>query len=357
LNSGSSCVEELGKIRAASMRGAEIVRQLMFYSGQESEALELVDVGEVVAGMVDLLRVSVSKHVNLETGFDKNLPMVRASRGQIQQIVMNLITNASEAIGDRAGAIRATVGRVTVGRDRPQKDAPAQLPEGDYLQIEISDTGPGMTSAVQARVFDLFYTTKPTGSHGQGLAVVQRIVQNLRGAIDILSAPGKGATFRVFLPAAANTRETTAATNSPAAEEPTGKTTILVVDDEELLRQAVSKMLRKVGWVVIEAGDGSGALEVIREQKEQIDVLLLDITLPGASSREVYDEAKRRRPGMITIVTSAKTVEMAAASLSTSVEHFLQKPFRLEDLLRIVRVANPGGNDRVNPNVSERRGV
>jgi two-component system cell cycle sensor histidine kinase/response regulator CckA len=337
LASGSSPAEELQKIRAAAIRGAEIVRQLMIFAGQEREVIELVDVAEILEDMLELLQVSVSKHVKVETDFGRNGPLVRASPTQIRQVAMNLITNASEALGDQDGVIRVTTGRVTIPRDSPLAAA-ERLADGEYLQLEVTDTGRGMTPAMQARVFDPFFTTKVTGSHGQGLVVVQRIVRSLNGAIRLLSAPGKGATFRILLSAENNTFQTTRGTIPRAGEEAfaSREATILVVDDEALLRQAVSKMLRKKGLSVIEASDGFGALDVIRARKDHIDVLLLDVTLPGASSREVYEEAKRLRPGMPVIVTSAKAEEMAAASLATSVERFLRKPFRLGELLETI---------------------
>jgi PAS domain S-box-containing protein len=342
LASGSSPTEELRKIRAAAIRGAEIVRQLMIYAGQESEVLDHVDVAEIVEDMLELLQVSVSKHVKVETDFDKNLPLVRASPTLIRQVAMNLITNASEAIGDRDGVIRVATGRVTVRRNSPRA-ASESLAEGEYVQLEVTDTGRGMTPEVQARIFDPFFTTKATGSHGQGLVVVQRIVQSLHGHIQLFSAPGKGSTFRILLPAENNVVPATRIAISPAGEETfaSREAVILVVDDEDLLRQAVSKMLRKKGFSVFEASDGSGALDVIQTQKDRMDVLLLDVTLPGASSRDVYKEAKRLRPGMAVIVTSAKTQEMAAASLGMNIERFLRKPFKLADLFGMIRDALP----------------
>jgi CheY-like chemotaxis protein len=291
-----------------------------------------------VEDMLDLLQVSVSKHVKMESHFCKNLPLVRASPTQIRQVAMNLITNASDAIGDRDGVIRVTTERIAIRRDSPWA-ASNGLAAGEYLQLEVTDTGRGISVEMQARVFDPFFTTKVTGSHGQGLVVVQRIVQSLHGTIRLFSAPGEGATFRIVLPAENNTIQASRSTILPAGVETFAplEATILVVDDEDLLRQAVAKMLRKKGLSVIEASDGYGALDVIRAQKDTIDVVLLDVTLPGASSREVYKEAKRIRPGMPVIVTSAKTEEMAAAWLATSIERFLRKPFRLGDLLGTIR--------------------
>jgi CheY-like chemotaxis protein len=235
--------------------------------------------------------------------------------------------------------IRVTTGLVTVGRDLPLAVS-ERLTEGNYLQLEVSDTGRGMTPEMQAKVFDPFFTTKLAG-HGLGLAVVQGIVRSLNGAIRMVSARGKGTIFQILLPCADETAQISLSTISRAAEKTVGspEAAILVVEDEDLIRQAASKMLRKKGFSVMEASNGTAALEVIRAHKDDIDVLLLDITLPGASSREVFEEAKRLRPDLPVIVTSANNEEMAAAALAGKVERFIRKPFGLDDLIGLVRAS------------------
>jgi CheY-like chemotaxis protein len=189
---------------------------------------------------------------------------------------------------------------------------------------------------MQAKVFDPFFTTKSTG-RGLGLAVVHGIVRDLCGAIHVESKLGGGTTFEILLPRAESTVETPRAPVSPSEEpaRPPQVRTVLVVEDEDLLRQAASKMLHKAGFSVIEAGDGSAALDEIRAQSP-IDVLLLDITLPRAPSREVFDEARRLRPEMRVIVTSAYSEDMAAASLQGRFEGFVRKPFRFSDLVALI---------------------
>ena len=198
LAAGSTPEEELKAIREVAIRGSEIVRQLMIYAGKEDEVVGLVDVSQIVKEMLELLKVSVSKHATLETDLGKDLPAVRANAAQLRQIVMNLVTNASEAIGDRDGVIRVTTRRVTL--DRAAAISRNSV-ESDYLQLEVSDTGCGMSPEMQARVFDPFFTTKSAG-HGLGLAVVHGIVRGLRGSIHLTSEPGKGTTFQVLLPCA-----------------------------------------------------------------------------------------------------------------------------------------------------------
>lgn len=337
LSSGALPERELEGIRSLAIRGSEIVGQLMIYAGQESETLELVDVSGIVEDMLALLKVSVSKHAVVEINLGRNLPPVRANPAQIRQVAMNLITNASEAIGDRDGVIRVTTRLQTVYSDTPAV-ASEELAQGDYVRLEVSDTGRGMTAETQARVFDPFFTTKLAG-HGLGLAVVQGIVRSIGGAIRIVSAPGKGTAVQILLPCAEHQEKEKSSTDLPACKETTGvrEATILVVEDEDLLREAILKMLRKVGFMTLEASNGSSALDVIRTCKDPIDLLLLDITLPGTSSREVFEEAKRLRPHMRVIASSAYSEETANTWLAGRFQRFIRKPYRLDQLTDSIR--------------------
>jgi hypothetical protein len=206
----------------------------------------------------------------------KDLPAVRADAAQLRQIVLNLVTNASEALGDRDGVIRATTKCVEEGRAATITN---DLAEGDYLQLEVSDSGSGMSQETQARVFDPFFTAKSSG-HGLGLAVVQGIVRGLRGAIHVASEPAKGATFQVLLPCAQTTADANSTPTSGTGESarPSQAFTVLVVEDEDPLRLAVVKMLRNTGFEVLEAANGSAAIELLRTNGGKIDVILLEMT-------------------------------------------------------------------------------
>jgi len=335
LAAGSRPEEELKAICSVAMNGSEIVRQLMIYTGQEREAPALINVARTVEEMIEILKVSVSKRATLHTELDKDVPAVRASSAQIQQIVMNLVINASEAIGDRDGAIRLTVRRVKVGQERLAW-VPKELVEGDFVLLEVADTGRGMAPEMQARVFDPFFTTKPSG-HGLGLPVVSGIVRGMAGAIHAASELGKGTTFRVLLPCAEDTANAAPGPNSlPRSTHAIHAATALVVEDEDYLRSAVAKMLRNSGLSVLEAANGSTAIAAIRGDGA-IDLLLLDVTLPGIPSREVLAEAKRLRPAMRVIVASAYGEEFAATSLEADVERFIRKPYSFHDLVGLVR--------------------
>jgi CheY-like chemotaxis protein len=249
---------------------------------------------------------------------------------------MNLVTNASQAIGDRDGVIRVCTRRVAAA------EAAALAPGGaerDYLELEVSDNGCGMPQAIQSKVFDPFFTTRSAG-HGLGLAVVHGIIRILGGTIQLASERGKGTTFRILLSCAPAAAEETAGpprgTGEPARE--VLKATILIVEDEGVLRQAVAKVLRGKGAEVLEAANGSAAIDLLRDKGNQIDVVLLDLTIPGPSSQEVLVEAAQVRQDLKVILTSAYSEEMAAASMDSAIiRGFIRKPFPLRDLVQTLR--------------------
>jgi signal transduction histidine kinase/CheY-like chemotaxis protein len=339
LTAGESPIDGIQRISTVARRGAEIVRELMIYSGQgQVDPVEPLDLSRLVEEMLELLKVSISKHAVLKTCLHRHLPIVRGRAPQIRQIVMNLIINASEATGEKAGVIQVTTSRIVLPLG-PGLESSPHLPAGDYVKLEVSDTGGGMTEEVQAKVFDPFFTTKFAG-RGLGLAVVQGIVRDHGGAINLVSAPGRGTTFGIFLPSIGETVPSSRAAIAPAS----GKEcrlipeTVLIVEDEDVLRLAVSRMLRKQGFRVIEAGDGSSALELIHAYKDEIDVVLLDVTLPGVSSREVFEEVRRVRPNLKVILTSAYSRETVDASFAgEAIEGFIRKPFQLVDLIGLLQ--------------------
>jgi two-component system, cell cycle sensor histidine kinase and response regulator CckA len=332
---GSYPEGELNAIRNVAIRGSEIVRQLMVYAGRESEVVGLVDVSRIVTDTLELLKVSVSKRAVLELDLGQDLPAIMANAAHVRQIVMNLIMNASEALEERDGVIRVTTRCVNGGRNSPEDG----LASSDHLRLEVSDTGRGMPPETRAKVFDPFFTTKSAG-RGLGLAVVQGIVRDLGGTILIASEPDKGATFQVLLPvpktAAGETSDETS--HVEEASNSFHGATLLFVEDEGFLRQAISKMLRKTGFDVLEAADGSSAIELLRTNGRKIDLILLDMTIPGASSKEVVVEALRVRPDVRVILTSAYSQEMIAGAMSApQIRDFIRKPFQLDALVKTLR--------------------
>lgn len=332
---GSGPEEEIKKIQAVAIRAAEVVRELMIYAGQDKGNFEAIDLSQVVREMLELLKVSISKHAVLETDLDEGLPPVMGNATQIRQVVMNLVINASEAIGNNPGIIHVSTSRRAAGEETAQ-DGTAIPPDGEFLELEVSDTGRGMTDEEKLKVFDPFFTTKFAG-RGLGLSVVQGIVRAHGGTIHLKSTLGQGTSFRILLRSATEPAiEVHHAAESPSRAPGSGRVgAVLLVDDEEPLRQSVAKMLLKRGFSVMEAANGSAAIDFIRAQNG-LDVIVLDMSIPGASSNDVMVEARRVRPGVKIILTSAYSRQMVRENLDASDAGFIRKPFRLGDLARLL---------------------
>jgi CheY-like chemotaxis protein len=330
----------LETIKEVAIRGSDIVRQLMIYAGKESDAIEFIDISNTVKEMTGLLKSGISKRVALVTDLSEHLPPIKARPAQLRQVVMNLVVNASEAIKDSTGVVRVTTGRVTLGPNN--SDATKEgMAEGDYVQLEVSDTGSGMSHQIRARIFDPFFSTKSAG-RGLGLPVIHGIVQSLHGAMRVESEVGKGTTFQILIPSAGTGARLTCDTIAGKEQglHRSSDATVLLVEDEAPLRLAVKKMLGKEGFTVVEAGDGSEAVTLLHSKAARIDLLILDITLPGRSSHEVLREAVVSWPEIKVILTSAYSEEMARASLTASqVRGFVRKPFQLSMLLSTLRNA------------------
>jgi CheY-like chemotaxis protein len=291
-----------------------------------------------VEEMLDLLKVSVSKRAILKTDLTKNLPAIKGNAPQLRQVVMNLITNASEALGEMSGIITVTTSFVIGGKDLTRESA-LELAGVELVRLEVSDTGSGFTEEQRSKIFDPFFTTKFTG-RGLGLAVVQGVVRGHGGVIKLVSAPGKGATFQIFFPCASQPAEQDHHTRvlAPAEQVSLSTMTVLLVEDEDLLRGAVAKILRKRGFLVIEAADGSAAIDVLRDTLRDIDVMLLDLTIPGADSHEVAEEARRIRPATKIVITSAYSQEAGSDFLKLpQVVAYIRKPFQVDELVRLLR--------------------
>jgi CheY-like chemotaxis protein len=325
----------LETIKSIAVRATEIVRQMMAYAGQENAAFETVNVSGLVIDMLQLLKVSISKTAILKVSLPENVPAVRGNAAQIRQIVMNLITNASEALGEKEGDISVSVTQVQLG---PDSRAP-NLVQDDYVRLDVSDTGCGMTEEIQNRIFDPFFTTKFTG-RGLGLAAVQGIIRNHSGMIKVTSAPGQGSHFEVLLPCAEPAESVAGDITVRAAARKVDilAGTILVIEDEEALSLAVSAMLRRKGLTVIESANGKTGIDLFRASARQIDVVLLDLTLPGMSGAEVLRELRRIQPDVKVIITSAYSENWVLDAVGEQQPWFyVRKPYQFSELIDLVR--------------------
>jgi CheY-like chemotaxis protein len=246
---------------------------------------------------------------------------------------MNLIINASEALEGKAGSIMIATAR-----------EPLDAAVCSAVRLEIRDTGSGMTADTKARIFDPFFTTRFVG-RGLGLSAVQGIVCRIGGSIEVESTPGEGSRFVVLLPCAIQHR--------PSASEPQGRGgqavaprgTVLFIEDEDLLRLAVARLLRKKNFNVIEAHDGASGVECLKSDPASIDVILLDVTLPGMPGREVFDELRRIRPDISVILCTAYSQETAVAEFGErDIRYYIRKPYQTDTLVKLLEQAL--GNSR-----------
>ena len=290
-------------VRQAADRGAELVKQLLVYAGKGSSSYEKVELEELVHEMAKLLEVTISKKIEMRLEFATDLPAITADAMQIRQVCMNLVTNASEAIGDESGTIVIRAGSEYLEREPAGESLPGlEFAPGEYLYLEVADDGEGMDAATRSKIFEPFYTTKFDG-RGLGLAVIQGIIRGHSGWITIQSEVGIGSTIRAYLPVSESRERAAAAVDLERDLRFDGRT-VLLVDDEEAIRAVGRRMLERLGMQVITANDGQEALEKLAAEGVHIDVVLMDLTMPRMSGPECMPELRRLHPHLPLIFAS-----------------------------------------------------
>ena len=335
---GSAACSCLREARASAERAADLSRQMLAYSGKGSFVIEAVDVNELVTEIGNLLEVSVSKGVALSYDLCRGLPAVVADVTQLHQVVLNLVTNASDSIGEEGGVVTLRTGVRHCDRaylsDTYLDD---NLPEGDYLFLEVSDTGCGMDSEVLQKIFDPFFSTKFTG-RGLGLASALGIVRH-SGAIKVTSEQGGGTSFTVLLPVGnrvALKREET----QPEAFGGEGGGTVLLVDDEDTVREIGMRLLEQAGFEVVGAADGCEAVDYYREHWNEVSCVLLDLTMPRMGGEETFQELRKIRDDVKVVLSSGfSEQEVVGRFAGGGICGFVQKPYRLEKLVAEVEAA------------------
>jgi PAS domain S-box-containing protein len=349
------------EIERSSKRAAELAKQMLAYSGKGRFVVEPIDVGELSGEMTHLLEVSISKKVLLRYNLAENLPTFDGDVTQIRQIIMNLITNASEAIGDRSGVIALSTGAMDCDRAylrsvdevlRASLDEP--LSEGVYVFIEVADTGCGMSRETIGKIFDPFFTTKFTG-RGLGMSAVLGIVRGHRGAIKIYSEEGKGTTFKILFPANKPDDIDVTLEKKAGTEKNNwrGGGTILIADDEETICAVGRQMLELMGFSVLTAADGRVAMKVFREHADEIVCVLLDLTMPHMDGEEAFREMRRLHPGVTVVLCSGYNEQDATQRFAgKGLAGFIQKPFDMATLrtklMEVLRDA-PGAKETDEP--------
>ncbi len=352
----SPALANIRKIEEVSKRAADLANQMLAYSGKGRFVVEPIDAAALIGEMMHLLEVAISKKIILKYDFTKNLPAFDGDATQIRQIIMNLITNASEAIGEESGVVTLAAGTMECDRYFLDEDNAAlstplgePIPEGIYTYFEVSDTGCGMSPETAERIFDPFFTTKFTG-RGLGMSAVLGIVRGHYGVIKISSEVGGGTTFRILFPANADSLVGNgSASNLENTEtEWWGSGTVLLADDEEAVRAVGKQMLERLGFDVVTAANGRQAVELFRGHADEIDWVLLDLSMPVLDGKEALHEIRSIRPGVSVILSSGYNESEAVQQMTDDgPAGFIQKPFTTNELKdKLGEILNdPGGEN------------
>jgi len=331
----SQALEYIGRTETASRRAADLCQQMLAYSGKGKFVVEPTNMSELVGEMADLLHVSIGKGVELRTRLATGLPPVDADVAQLQQVVINLVTNASDAIGEASGIITIATGVVDANAVTfHELNSSPKITAEQYVYLEVSDTGCGMDDETRQRLFEPFFTTKFTG-RGLGMAAVLGIVRGHHGDIHIYSEPGKGSSFKVMLPCSdAQWAVTTAKKDEATKPAWRGEGVVLVVDDEEAIRELAALTLEDAGFKVLQAGNGIEGVETFRLHHDEIVVVLLDMTMPQMNGEDAMKEMRRIDPEAKIILSSGfnvqDTMDFSVGQKSTD---FIQKPYQSHKLI------------------------
>jgi PAS domain S-box-containing protein len=318
----------------ASERAAHLTRQMLAYAGKGKFLVQPIDISELVREISTLVRTSIPKHVAIRLDLIRSLPLVEADGTQLQQLLMNLVINAAEAIpADRQGIVLVTTRLQTV-------DEAGEAEPGDYVAIGVQDNGSGMDDATKAKIFDPFFTTKFTG-RGLGLAAVSGIVRGHKGMLQLFSTPGQGTTFRVLLPAARDLLQPIQPRRTAA--DLAGRGIVLVVDDEEVVRRVAAKSLNRYGYTVVTADNGRTGLDRFRQMHSELALVILDMTMPVMNGEQALT-LMRSIDSAVPVVLSSGFNEAEATKRfeGKGVAAFLQKPYTPADLAEKIKAVLRG---------------
>jgi PAS domain S-box-containing protein len=338
LSETSPLLPNLDQIEQSAHRAADLCRQMLAYSGKGRFVVQQLDLNQLVDGTTRLLGITISKKCILRFNLAASLPAITADATQIRQIIMNLVINASEAIGLRSGVIAITTGVVRVDQDYLATLLHSEaLTTGDYVFLEISDNGAGMDAATLEKIFDPFFTTKFTG-RGLGLAAVLGIIRGHKGSLKVYSEPGRGSTFKILLPCLAHSADPSAADAPAAGARWRGQGTVLIVDDEETVRTVSARIIESLGFSVVLAADGREAMEKYRSEPARYALVLLDLTMPHMDGEETFRQMRHLNPAVKVVLMSGFNQQEAISRFTgKGLAGFVQKPFEYDDVVTAIR--------------------
>ncbi len=329
--------KKLEQIEASARRAGDLVNQLLTYTGKGHFKIEPLDASTLVSNLTTLVRTVIPKKIDVHSELEDGLPLVAGDEAELRQVIMNLITNAADAIGESSGKILLFTGFGTFESEYLRRTiAGAGLESGDYVIIEVTDTGCGMDEETKARIFDPFFTTKFAG-RGLGLAATLGIVRAHHGTINVMSWPQKGTTMQVFLPATAQARVESSETVELDETSRDGGT-VLVIDDEVSVRRVTQSVLEHFGYVVMVAENGMRGLRVLEQNPKKVDLVILDMSMPKMDGEETLRRIRELGEKMPVMLTSGYTeVEIHDRFGGLDAAAFIGKPFSPKDLIQEVR--------------------
>ena len=332
LPAASALVEHVDQIEAVTIRAADLCRQLLAYSGKGRFVVRPLDVSELTRQTAPLLQLSIGKSATLRLDLADELPAVDADATQMRQVLMNLVVNAAEALGERPGVINVTSGLIHAEGEYLRNTFLApELADGKYVFLEVSDNGCGMGPATQAKIFDPFFSTKFTG-RGLGLSAVLGIVRGHKGAIKVYSELGRGTTIKLLFPAMEG-QEARAFAMTPAQPALQRRGTVLVVDDEEVVRGVAARILGSYGFDVVLANDGREGVTRFKERTPEIVAVLMDLTMPQMDGVDAFREIRNVDENVPVLLMSGYNEQDAVMRFAgKGLAGFLQKPFTVEML-------------------------
>jgi len=327
----------LDDVMIASERAANLTQQLLAYAGKGHFAVVTLDVAALIGEISHLVRSTIPKNVQVRLDLDENLPYIEGDSAQVQQVVMNLLINAAEAIPEgragnvRIGALSARIDESTIwgasASPVTTSFASQELRAGEYVMLEVCDNGGGMDEATRARIFDPFFTTKFLG-RGLGLAAVLGIIRGHKGALRVSSVPGQGTTFQVLFPASSKRGVAPVQRKSAIAGWTNGNKAVLVIDDETTVLRVAKASLESHGFRVIQAENGSQGIDLYRERQGEIAAVLLDLTMPEMDGEEVLRRLRGISTGVKVVLSSGFNEAEAVRRFSADeLAGFIQKPY------------------------------
>lgn len=329
---------EINEIVDAAGRAKDLVRQILSFTRRTEQELVPVKVQLIAKEAMKFLRASIPATIEFRTEIDSDCRAVLADPTKIHQIIMNLCTNAYHAMHEKGGVLSLLLRETEIGPEDSKTHF--QLTPGNYLKLEVSDTGSGMTREVQDKIFEPYFTTKEKGKGtGLGLSLVQAIVQNLKGHIAVYSEPSSGTTFRVYLPVI-ETNGRAAGTSPVSGKTVGGNEHLLVVDDEEAIVGVERQMLEQLGYHVTATTDSREALRLFKENPDAFDLIISDMTMPEMTGTELIENIRSVRPGLPAILcTGYSEIMNAEKARGIGIEEFLTKPVTVNDFSAAVRNA------------------